>query len=366
MAQANTAAADDDHAPTPPTLHVTQSEESRLWKMSDDSKAMSTDSKANPPSLTAQHSLGGGAFPAPPQGSLGSFMSITSQDMADVLGSLPSEDIIGGTVPPSGTIRTAPTAAARAADSDADASASSSSSEEEETETVVVTTASGRKVKTTKRRRSSTKSSTTDDDDDDESYGARRVPPKKRARMAVCPVASTRGALPALVELNPSGDKRYRCKQCGRQFRGKSEIVCHVRTHTGERPHVCSEPGCGRRFAHSSNLRAHERSHRGEKPYRCLYAGCNKAFAHSVSLKEHHWAHEGTKPYACTEPGCGKRFTQMSNFTRHKKLHQKKRDAEAAQQLFRQQQRDVVMTAPSPFAEPPRLVRSSSNAAPAG
>lgn len=33
--------------------------------------------------------------------------------------------------------------------------------------------------------------------------------------------------------------KRLVCGECGKQFRGRSEVVVHVRTHTGEKPLVC-------------------------------------------------------------------------------------------------------------------------------
>ncbi|OQS00527.1 hypothetical protein THRCLA_21681 [Thraustotheca clavata] len=115
--------------------------------------------------------------------------------------------------------------------------------------------------------------------------------------------------------------QRHQCETCQKMFRGRSELQNHIRTHTGQKPLVCSFAGCSKRYAHSSNLRAHERSHQGIKPYVCHYDGCGKRFAHSVSLKEHIWMHAGVQPYECPFPGCQKRFTQVSNFARHKKLH---------------------------------------------
>ena len=145
------------------------------------------------------------------------------------------------------------------------------------------------------------------------------------------------GALPAAVApaLEPPALAPYQCAHCGLLTRCASELKAHTRTHTGERPLLCSHPGCGKRFAHPSNRRAHERSHRGEKPYACIYAGCGKRFAHSTTLMEHHNTHEGRKPHVCDWPigggrTCGKAFARISNFGRHKKTHAKKDAARAA------------------------------------
>nr|ACI62835.1 CFZ1-like protein [Hyaloperonospora parasitica] len=128
---------------------------------------------------------------------------------------------------------------------------------------------------------------------------------------------------PKATKSRAKPSKKHECPTCTKQFRGRSELQNHIRTHTGEKPLKCSYAGCTKRYAHSSNLRAHERTHAGIKPYTCHYDGCGKSFAHSVSLKEHIWMHAGFQPYVCPYEGCHKKFTQVSNFARHKKTHEK-------------------------------------------
>nr|CCA16639.1 CFZ1like protein putative [Albugo laibachii Nc14] len=128
---------------------------------------------------------------------------------------------------------------------------------------------------------------------------------------------------PKISKSRAKPSKKHECLTCRKQFRGRSELQNHIRTHTGEKPLQCSYSGCNKRYAHSSNLRAHERTHAGVKPYACHFDGCGKRFAHSVSLKEHIWMHAGLQPYICPYEGCEKKFTQVSNFARHKKTHEK-------------------------------------------
>ncbi|KAG7664710.1 uncharacterized protein J8A68_001735 [[Candida] subhashii] len=101
----------------------------------------------------------------------------------------------------------------------------------------------------------------------------------------------------------------YQCDVCGRRYTRQSNCNSHVKTHSGERPFMCSNRDCDSSFYTKYDCKRHEDLHTNRNKFLCKGVledgtewGCGKGFPRLESLRRHFKTIKGKK--------CKRRFME--------------------------------------------------------
>ncbi len=112
-------------------------------------------------------------------------------------------------------------------------------------------------------------------------------------------------------------EKPFRCETCGKGCNTTQHLRRHIKTHIASV--LCTYEGCDAKFHRKTQLNKHIRiNHTHEKQYKCSHEDCTKEFSHKARLKIHMAkCHSNVLQYHCEYETCGRSFENWTQVRAH-------------------------------------------------
>lgn len=119
----------------------------------------------------------------------------------------------------------------------------------------------------------------------------------------------------------------HKCIDCNKVFNRACYLTQHNKSfHSGDKPFKCAQ--CGKRFPDEEVHEKHVQMHALARRHQCDI--CPKVFAHKTDLKRHSCVHTGKRPFKCDL--CGKGFIRHDHMRKHETTHNKRARVLASRQ----------------------------------
>ncbi|XP_025116181.1 LOW QUALITY PROTEIN: zinc finger protein 208-like [Pomacea canaliculata] len=116
----------------------------------------------------------------------------------------------------------------------------------------------------------------------------------------------------------------HKCETCGREFKKQNAFYFHQRLHQSEKKGLKFDCDvCGASFLLQSQLVNHKKRH-GDRNFKCTVPGCHWHFVLKTELDQHMLTHTQEKTFLCDV--CGNGFSNKTRLKRHVKTHQATRE----------------------------------------